>query len=172
MKTIVVAYDQLRTIGRDGALPWQGKLPADMAHFKEVTEGTSTIMGRATWDSLPERFKPLANRQNIVLSLSLTAIKGVQIARSLEEAYELAELEPTVIGGAKVYQEALATIDRVIATEIWTETEGGDAFFPALPRSEWRVDSAVDHLPDKKNNYYHSFITYVRRNPEFLDTNE
>ena len=53
MKSIVVAYDNERTIGRDNQLPWAGQLPADMRRFKELTEKTSVIMGRHTFDSLP-----------------------------------------------------------------------------------------------------------------------
>lgn len=76
MKSIVVAYDHERTIGRNNQLPWAGQLPADMRRFKELTEGTSVVMGRKTFESLPESFRPLPRRQNIVVSLSQQAFLG------------------------------------------------------------------------------------------------
>ena len=165
MKSIVVAYDVDRTIGRNGDLPWAGQLPADMRHFKQLTEGESVIMGRKTYDSLPESYRPLPNRQNIVLSLSAKAIEGVVVARSLEEAYEAGGENPLVIGGADVYRQALPTIDRVFATEIMARTQHGDAFFPALPKEEWETTDVQDFEAEGRNKYDYSFITYIRRNP-------
>jgi len=164
MKSIVVAYDVNRTIGRQGELPWAGKLPADMRHFKELTDGESVIMGRRTFDSLPENFRPLPNRLNIVLSLSAKAINGALVARSLDEAYELAGENPMVIGGAEIYKQALPTVDRVFATEIMARTVKGDAFFPDLLMSEWCIDEIQDFEADARNKYDYSFITFVRRN--------
>ena len=165
MKSIVVAFDAVRTIGRNGDLPWAGRLPADMRHFKELTEDESVIMGRRTFDSLPDAYRPLPHRKNIVLSLSATAIDGAFVARSLDEAYELAGENPIVIGGADIYQQALPTVNRVFATEIMARTVGGDAFFPELPPSEWEITDIQDFEADDKNKYDYSFVTYLRRNP-------
>jgi dihydrofolate reductase len=164
MKSIVVAYDAMRTIGRNGDLPWAGKLPADMQHFKELTDGTSVIMGRRTFESLPDAYRPLPNRNNIVLSLSAQAIEGATIARNLNEAYGLAGDDAMVIGGAEVYHQALPTVDRVFATEIMARTVRGDAFFPELPVKEWCIDDIQDFEADGKNKYDYSFVTYIRRN--------
>lgn len=164
MKSIIVAYDVNRTIGLNGSLPWVGQLPADMRHFKELTDGKSVIMGRRTFDSLPEASRPLPHRQNIVLSLSAAAIRGVDVARSLDEAYEIAGENPFVIGGASVYQQALPTVDTVFATEIMARTIGGDAFFPILPIDEWKVGTIQDFEADARNKFAYSFITYHRRN--------
>nr|AIA14958.1 Dihydrofolate reductase [uncultured bacterium] len=165
MKSIVVAYDMERTIGRDNDIPWAGKIPADMRHFKELTEGTSVIMGRNTWDSIPEAYRPLPRRQNIVVSLTQQAFKGALAAQSLEEAFSLAEHEIMVIGGAQIYAQALPLVDRVYATEINTHTEGGDTFFPELPSAEWYVDEAEMHLPEGKNLLPYNFFTYLRHDP-------
>jgi len=165
MNSIVVAFDAVRTIGRNGGLPWEGQLPADMRHFKELTEGESIIMGRRTFDSLPDDYRPLPNRRNIVLSLSAAAIEGALVAHSLDEAYELAGENPLVIGGADIYRQALPTVDRVFATEIMARTVGGDAFFPNLPKNEWQVTDAQDFEADDRNKYDYSFVTYLRRNP-------
>jgi dihydrofolate reductase len=163
MNTIVVAYDRLRTIGRNNQLPWQGKMPADMAHFKSVTEGRSVVMGRKTFDSLPERYRPLPRRHNIILSLSQTAIDGVTIAHSLEEAYAAADRDAYVIGGAQVYDAAMAGVDRIIATEIDTLTVGGDTFFPEINTDEWTQSEKISFDADQQNAYSYSFVTYLRR---------
>ncbi|MGV9001859.1 MAG: dihydrofolate reductase [Candidatus Saccharimonadaceae bacterium] len=166
MKSIVVAYDMERTIGRNNELPWAGLLPADMRHFKELTVGTSVIMGRSTFESIPEQFRPLAGRQNIVLSRQRnTLFKGAIAAESLEDAFSKAESEIMVIGGAQVYTQALALVGRVYTTEIVTRTQDGDAFFPDLPEADWHVDEFEMHLPDTRNRFGYNFLTYLRRDP-------
>lgn len=162
MRSIVVAYDVNRVIGSEGALPWAGQLPADMRHFRELTEGKTVIMGRKTFESLPEQFRPLPRRQNIIISLSQTAIEGAQVATSMSDAYAQAENEPIIIGGEQIYRLALPTVDQVFATEIFAKAIKGDAFFPELPADEWRVDTIEEHQADEKNKYDYSFITYRR----------
>lgn len=163
MNSIIVAYDTERTIGSNGALPWQGKMPADMRHFKEITAGTSVIMGRKTFESLPEKQRPLPNRQNIIVSLSLRAIQGAVVAHSLEEAFLVADSEPIVIGGEQIYAQTLSRVQRIYATEIDTVSLNGDAFFPALPDDEWRVAAEDAHPADLKNHYAYRFVTYLRK---------
>ncbi len=165
MKSIVVAYDHERTIGRDNQLPWAGQLPADMRRFKELTEGTSVVMGRKTFESLPDAFRPLPRRQNIVVSLTQHAFSGAIAADGLEDAFSKAGHEIMVIGGAQIYEQALPMVDRVYATEILARTEDGDAFFPALSRDEWEVSEYKPFAADEKNRLSYSFVTYLRRNP-------
>lgn len=167
MRNIVVAYGvRDMAIGRENGLPWAGQLPSDMEHFRRITDGQTVIMGRKTFESIPETYRPLRNRQNIVLSMADVAYSGVQIAHSLEEAYELAEAEPMVIGGANVYEQALPFTDRVYATEILASVPGADAFFPMFPSKEWRIDGEVDmRKPDSVNKYAHAFVTYLRKDP-------
>jgi dihydrofolate reductase len=165
MKNIVVAYDFDHTIGRNNQLPWAGQLPADMRRFKEITEGSTVIMGRKTFESLPEAFRPLPNRQNIVVSLTQTAFKGATSAGSIDEAFSNAEHDAFIIGGAQVYKQALPLVDRVFATEIETRTQNGDVFFPTLSLDEWKIDKLQTFNPDEKNQFAYSFVTYLRRNP-------
>lgn len=173
MKSIVVAYDNERTIGRNNQLPWAGQLPADMRRFKELTEKTSVIMGRHTFDSLPEAFRPLPYRQNIVVSLSRRAFAGALAATSLGDAFSQADSEVMVIGGADIYRQALPLVDRVYATEIDTHTEDGDTFFPEVSNDEWYVSEQQDFLADEHNRFAYSFVTYLRRNPiDRLDRSE
>jgi dihydrofolate reductase len=169
MKSIVVAYDRLGTIGKDNKLPWAGKLPADMRRFRELTEGTSVIMGRRTFESLPDSARPLPNRQNIVVSLSQQAFRGAEAATSLEDAFSKATHEAMIIGGATIYRQALPLVDRVYATRITAQVEGGDAFFPELSLEEW-VPTDYQYIEQDaamggKNQYSCAFITYLRRNP-------
>lgn len=140
-------------------------LPADLRHFREQTLNGTVIMGRKTFESLPEAMRPLPNRQNIVLSLAEAAFQGAQHARSIEEAYDLAETENiNVIGGEQIYRLALPTIDQVIATEIDTVVRDGDAEFPALSDSEWVQIAIEEHSRDERNTFDYSFVTYERRN--------
>ena len=81
MKSIVVAYDRNRGIGADNDLLWKRDLPADLAHFKELTTGTSIIMGRRTFESIGSRALP--NRENIVVSKHLVDTEGVITCESL-----------------------------------------------------------------------------------------
>ena len=63
---LVAAIARNGVIGRDGAIPW--RIPEDVAHFKELTTGHAVVMGRRTWDSLPDRFRPLPDRRNVVVT--------------------------------------------------------------------------------------------------------
>ncbi|HWN70624.1 MAG TPA: dihydrofolate reductase [Haliangium sp.] len=143
---LVVAADLDRGIAREGAIPW--RLPGDVRHFKQLTTATAdparqnaVIMGRATWESLPARFRPLPDRRNLVLSrqprLELPA--GVLHGRDLDDALRaLAGVTPGiervfVIGGSQVYAAALARTDcrHVHYTRIDARF-GCDTFFPAF----------------------------------------
>jgi dihydrofolate reductase len=154
---IVVAVDEAGGIGKDGGIPW--RLPGDMAHFKRLTQAAAegkrnaVIMGRATWDSIPERFRPLSERLNVVLSRreDLTLGVGVLQARSFEEALErIAERrEDTdhvfVIGGGNVYAQALARDDcKVIHLTRVGDTFGCDTFFAGFAESFEREEISVD----------------------------
>lgn len=167
MKTfsIIAAMDTDRGLGKDNDLAW--RIPADMAWFKAHTmtpseEGkiNACIMGRKTWESLPDSFKPLPGRLNVVLTSnenyplpgpaaddSAIGTSGVIRAGSLDEALgllsesELADQlsEIFVIGGAQLYETAMQhpALDRLILTYVW-KSYGCDCFFP-----EWNSDQFV-----------------------------
>jgi dihydrofolate reductase len=123
-------------IGLGGTIPWH--LPEDQAHFRACTLGAAVVMGRRTWDSLPDRFRPLPGRRNIVLTRrpGWTA-PGAQAAADLDSALALAgDGDVWVIGGAAVYAQALRLADRVECTELDLEVEG-DTHAPALDE-QWR----------------------------------
>ena len=156
--SLIVAYAQNRTIGRDNTLPW--KLAGDLAHFKRTTLGHPIIMGRKTWDSLG---RPLPGRRNIVISRDKTkAAAGAEFVASLDEALQrLAPNEDAyIIGGAQIYQQALAHANHVVATEVQAVVEG-DAFFTALDPKEWKEVSRLSHPPE--NGLAYDIVQYDRR---------
>lgn len=127
-------------IGLDGTMPWD--LPEDLAHFSATTRGAVVIMGRRTWESLPERFRPLPGRTNIVVSHHENTFAGAASASSLEGALDAAEdLDPDVdcwvMGGQRLFEEAARVADEIVITRIDLEVEG-DTFAPELDPDEWR----------------------------------
>ena len=134
MLSLIAAVARNRAIGKDNQLLWH--LPEDMKHFRETTRGKPVVMGRKTWESLPEKFRPLPGRQNIVVSRD-PAYKahGADLAGSLEAALTLASgaEEIFVIGGEQLYRAALPLADRLYLTEVELAPEA-DAFFPDLSR--------------------------------------
>ncbi len=161
MKNIVVAYDKNRGIGAHNDLLWQRDLPADLAHFKDLTTGSAIIMGHKTYESIG---RPLPNRQNIVLSREPLDIPGIIVVSNLDDAYAAVDpgKEIFVIGGGQIYALALPTIDRVYATEVDASFAQADVFFPQLATSEWRQVIREHHEHDAKNAYSFDFVTYDR----------
>jgi dihydrofolate reductase len=132
---LVWAQDECGVIGRDGALPWH--LPEDLAHFRALTRGATVLMGRATWESLPERFRPLPGRRNVVLSRRPDYLApGADVHDSLHAALRDVEGPVWVIGGAQVYAQAQPLADRLVVTEVAVRVEG-DALAPPLD-DRWR----------------------------------
>lgn len=128
-----------RVIGKDGAMPWQ--LPEDMAHFKRTTLGHPVIMGRKTWESFPEKYRPLTGRTNIVITRDASAHAGLSAAGatpvgSPEEALAAARRsegagEIWIIGGGEIYAMLAPQADLAIVTVINASPEG-DTTAPEL----------------------------------------
>ena len=144
--SIIVALDEAHGIGKGGLLPWH--LPADLAHFKKITTASHggrknvVIMGRKTWESIPDKFKPLPGRLNVIITGQADYLlpSGVGRASSLETA--LLEYcskdfgEVFVIGGAKVFVEAILhpLCEKLYLTLIYGKFDA-DVFFPEIPPS-------------------------------------
>jgi dihydrofolate reductase len=146
-------------IGRDGLMPWH--LPEDLARFRALTQGHPVIMGRKTWDSLPDRFRPLPGRRNIVLTRQHRwQAVGAEKADSLQQALALCaeQAEVWVIGGAQIYAQALPIAHRIEVTEIDRAFEG-DAFAPELDPG-WRETSRQQAISASGLPY--SFVSYRR----------
>lgn len=169
--SLVVATDKNNGIGVAGNLPW--KLKGDMKFFRDTTTNTSdpnkinaVIMGRTTWLSIPEKFRPLPGRLNIVLSTNknFELPNEVKLATSLENALSLANQKNIescfVIGGGKVYNEAIknSLCKKLIITEI-DSNFNCDTFFPEYKDSFKKIESS---LPQNENGISYQFCTYQK----------
>ena len=158
MVSIVVAHSSNGVIGRDGGLPW--RLPGDLRRFREITTGQTVVMGRATYESLPPRFRPLPGRRNVVLSTKPDyRPDGAEVFGGLEEALASSPEGCFVIGGGVTYSQALPLADRVYATCIEAEVEG-DTFFPMLTEDEWRCVECSERIVENDHGY--TFRVYER----------
>lgn len=158
--TLIAAVARDRVIGRDNQLLWH--LPEDMRRFKALTTGNAVIMGRKTWESLPQKFRPLPQRRNIVVTRDAAyAAPGADVVTSLEAAVAAAfDLPAFVIGGAQIYALALPLADRLELTEIDAAFDG-DAHFPAFDAAAWREVARESRRADAGFDY--AFVTYARR---------
>jgi len=148
-------------IGADGGMPWH--VPEDLAHFRAVTGSSDVVMGRRTWESLPPRFRPLPGRRNIVVTRSdQWSAEGADPASSLDEALARARGDAVwVIGGGRLYAEAIDRADVVELTRLDVEVDG-DTFAPSV--EGWRLD-AVDPADDwhvSRSGIRYRFETYRR----------
>lgn len=142
-KIIIAAMDEENAIGKNGEIPWH--YPEDLKHFKELTTENSVIMGRKTYFSLPEDFRPLPDRENIVLTRSNPEIdESVKIVNSLEEAFDQASSDKVFIaGGASVYEQTLEDSDEMVLTRV-PGTHDGDTFFPEWDEEAWELTERKD----------------------------
>jgi dihydrofolate reductase len=158
--TLVAAVARGGVIGREGTIPW--RLPEDLERFKELTTGHAVVMGRRTWDSIPERFRPLPGRRNVVVTRNPEwSARGAERAGSLEDALHLLEGESRayVIGGAEIYAAALPLADELELTEIDLDVEG-DTHFPPVDPAEFREAARESHASADGTSF--SFVRYVR----------
>ena len=159
--SIVAAVARNGVIGRGGGIPWH--IPEDMARFRALTTGHPVVMGRKTWDSLPDRFRPLPGRRNVVVTRNpVWTADGAERAASLDTALELLDDPETVfvIGGASLYDQALPLADDLELTEVDLEPEG-DAFFPAWDREAFEEMSRDARVSEDGTPF--AFVTYRRR---------
>jgi dihydrofolate reductase len=159
--SLVVAASENNVIGKDNRLLWH--LPNDMKFFKNTTWGMPVIMGRKTFESLG---KPLAGRTNIVMTRDQQwSAAGTKVSADMEAAMKLAAdtdaKEVFVIGGGEIFKQALPQANRVYLTRVHTNIEG-DAFFPELKTSEWKLLTQHDFEPDAKHQYGYSFQVWQR----------
>lgn len=169
--SLVVAVDKQNGIGKNNTLPW--RLPSDLKHFSKITTETKqpgkqnvVIMGRKTWESLPEKRRPLPDRHNIVISgqKDFPVPVGVGLADSLASALSKAESQGNiessfVIGGGKVFAEAInhPDCDKIYLTQI-QQSFDCDALFPAIDLNKFKLIESAD--PAEENGIKYQFLTY------------
>lgn len=161
--SIIAAVANKNVIGNKNQLPW--RLPADMKHFRELTTGHCIIMGQKTHESIG---KALPSRTNIILTFDTNyKSEGCIVVSSIEEALKDAvvkgESEVFVIGGASIYKQFIEISNRLYITRINKDFDG-DAFFPEINKSEWKLSSVEKHNIDDNNAYPYLFEVYDKIN--------
>ena len=162
MISIIVAIAENYAIGKKGDLLCH--LPADLKHFKQITNGRTVLMGERTFFSLPKH--PLPNRRNIVLTdVPGKVFEGAEAVYSLDElcAKVSPEEEAFVIGGGMVYRQMMLLADKLYITHIHHSWEDADTFFPEIKADEWQPVSAERHEADDNNPYDFTFAEYIRK---------
>ena len=145
-----------RVIGRNNSLPWN--IPEDMQNFKQLTTGNTVIMGRKTFESIPENFRPLPNRHNIIISRNMDAQEGIDVCKNVPKALEKAKSygkEIFVIGGSSIYEQTLPLADKMYLSLVKKDYEG-DTYFPNFNKDEWIIE-------DRKDFTEFEMVTYVRK---------
>lgn len=147
--------DNERGIGKNNDLMWH--LPADMKFFKETTLGHIVVMGRKNFDSIPERFRPLVGRENVVLTRNTAySAENCQVFHSLEACLAAYENETEryvyIIGGGQIYKQALQLncVDEMYITHV-DHVYGADTFFPEIDQNNWDTSVVFSHEVDEKN---------------------
>ncbi|WP_240632434.1 MULTISPECIES: dihydrofolate reductase [Cryobacterium] len=152
-------------IGDAGSIPW--RLPEDLIRFKELTLGGAVIMGRRTWDSLPERFRPLAGRDNIVVTRQEDWVaEGATVLHSLTAALDWAAQESAaapqrvwIIGGGEIYRQAMPLADHLEVTEVDAEPVG-DTLAPVIDAAF--TQTAVTEWQTSRTDLRYRFVSYHR----------
>ncbi len=163
--SMIAAIGQNRVIGKNNGLVWS--LPDDMKFFMRKTTGHPVIMGRKNYESIPEKFRPLPNRKNIIITRqSDYNAERAFVVHSLEEAINsVKEDNPDeifIIGGGQVYEMGLAVADTMYITEIH-EAFDGDTYFPEYDKSQWEEVERISHGTDERHAYAFDFATYQRK---------
>ena len=162
--SILVAMAKNRVIGRNNRLPWH--LTADLKHFKFLTMGQTIVMGRKTYESIG---KPLPGRANVIITRQADyEVPGAMVVHSLEDALLICEetsnghSENFIIGGEKLYRQALKICQRMYITEIQRDFDG-DVFFPEFDRSEWEETQRDKHIAENEGGLEYHFVVLQRK---------
>jgi dihydrofolate reductase len=160
------------TIGINGDLPWH--LPDDLKYFQRITMGHPVITGRKNYESIPEKYRPLRGRVNIVVTRNPEyEAPGAKVCSSIDEAIamasELDEEEIFVIGGGEMYRAALQAglIDRLYLTLVHADI-AGDTSFPMIEPSDWIELERRYHAADDQHAFPFSYVKLERR-PKAMD---
>ncbi len=163
-KIIIAAKSDNNVIGKDGGLPWH--MPADEAFFRRTIADGWLLSGRTSYESnqgnaifhKDQSFIIITRQQNY-------EAPGGIVAHTLEAGFGQAAaagaLRLYVLGGGKIYEQAIDLVDQLIITEIHTEIEG-DVFFPEIDKHQWQEIRRTDHPADAENPYAYSFVVYER----------
>ena len=166
MVTLVVAVDEDDAMGRaSGGLPW--RLPDEVAHFRAVCAGQWILVGRRTYGEMDGWF---ADRTPLVLTHRVGSVKppGRPVASvddAIAEARAGGAPQLVVIGGARVFEQALPMADRLWFTRVHGHS-GGDVHFPRVDWPHWREISREAHPADERHAHAFTIFQYGRVAPE------
>ena len=153
---LIVARSKNNVIGKNGQIPW--RIKGEQKQFKELTTGNVVVMGRKSYEEIGH---PLPNRKTIVVSRTKKYEgENLATASSVEEAIRMAGNEKVYIsGGYGLYKEAIPYVDVMYITEVQTEIEDGDTFFPEFDENDFDIEEGETGGEDIK------FIrtTYTRK---------
>lgn len=155
--SIIAAVGRNLELGRGNDLIWHFK--EDMKFFKETTMGSSVIMGRKTFESLP---KALPGRKNIVITNNNSySAEGAVTVHSVDEALKSADSQEVfVLGGGKIYEQLLPVADKLYLTEIEAECPDADTYFPSFNKEEYTREVIASYQAD---GISFSHICYTRK---------
>jgi dihydrofolate reductase len=166
-KTIIVAVGRKGEIGKDNDLLWH--LPEDMKFFKETTQDSIVVMGRKNWDSIPERFRPLKNRINVVITKNKEfSAEGAEVFHDWKTCMDFCASTNKetvfIIGGAQIYKLALASndVDRMLITYVDGDFDA-DTFFPSWNPEEWESETIKTMSANENNPYSFTIKEYKRK---------
>lgn len=155
--SLIVAVAEDRAIGDKGNLLWH--LSSDLKRFKAITTGHTIIMGRKTYDSLPNGALP--NRRNIVISRQLKSLKDAEVYSDIDEALKATSDEDIVyiIGGGEIYNKTFPRADELHITLVHKSYPEADIRFPEWKLTDWNILKQEQICQDEKNEldsvYYH-----------------
>jgi len=163
--SLIAAVSKNLVIGKNNDLPWH--LPDDMKYFMQTTKEHYVIMGRKNYESIPEKFRPLPNRTNIVVTRKQDfQAPHCIVVHSIEAGLALAkqanQQETFIIGGAEIYKLGLPIANRLYLTEIDALIEG-DTYFPQINMQDWKEVSRKHHEVDARHAYAFDFVIYEKK---------
>lgn len=153
---LIVARSKNNVIGKNGQIPW--RIKGEQKQFKELTTGNVVVMGRKSYEEIGH---PLPNRKTIVVSRTKKYEgENLATASSVEEAIKMAGDEKVYIsGGYGLYKEAIPYVDVMYITEVQTEIEDGDTFFPEFDENDFDIEEGETGGEDIK----YIRTTYTRK---------
>ena len=163
--SLIVAMDRNRGIGRDNDLMWH--LPNDMRFFKETTENQIVVMGRKNYDSIQEKYRPLHNRENVILTKNTSfEASNCSVFHSLDAALSAYQSDKNrkffIIGGGQIYKLALEA--KILEEMFITHIDGNydaDTFFPDFNESDWNKELLMSQAIDEKHRHGFKVFRYT-----------